>query len=168
MDWNRTSILRWGPASCALILLWIGTTGCTILAGGAALGAAGGAIASRDIRVRPGASVRVEFASPSDIPIEYHGEADTAWLPRTEYLVGRIERARGDTLWIELSEARTATSRLRYRRRQALVTVDQRGPGTSIVPLANRPAYIVAGAAFGTVLSAGAVLIYCGFHECMS
>ena len=168
MHTNRTNMLRRVPTLCALSLLLIAPIGCTVLAGGAALGAAGGAIASRDIRVRPGASVRIEFGSPRDIPIALHREADTTWLHTTEYLIGRIERTRGDTLWVDLSESRTAMSRTRYGRRQARVAVDQTWPGTSIVVLANRPAYMVAGAALGTVLSAGGILIYCKFNPCMS
>ena len=167
MHWNRTTWLRRATIVCSLSPLIV-LSGCTILAGGAALGAAGGAIASRDIRVRPGASVRVQYAQSPDIPVLLLQEADTTWLRQTEYLVGRVARMRGDTVWMDLSESRSALSRVTYGRGQAQVAVDHTGPGMSIIVLANRPAYMVAGAAFGTVLSGGAIIIYCMFNPCMS
>ena len=167
MYWNWTHFPRRLVALFVLALPFSGSSGCTILVGGATLGAAGGAIASRDIRVRPGVSVRVEFTNLQDIPVVVQREADTTWLRRTEYLVGRIDRVRGDTLWIDLSESRTAMSRMRYGRRQAQAPVDQRDPGASIVLLANRPTYVVAGAALGTAVSGGIVVIYCLFRPCM-
>lgn len=167
MHRNRMHNPQWVRALCALSLLFVGPAGCTILAGGAAIGAAGGAIASRDIRVRTGAPVRVEFTRAPDIPILLRRAADTTWLRKTEYLIGRIERTRGDTLWLDLSESRTAESRMSYGRGQAQVSVDQRGPGTSVVVLTNRPAYMVGGAALGTAVSAAAILVYCRFNRCL-
>ena len=168
MQCYRTHRARWVTIVCSLTPLLMGLSGCTILAGGAALGAAGGAIASRDIRVRPGASLRVEYTRAPDIPIVLAREADTTWLHRTEYLIGRVAHIRGDTLWMDVSESRTATSRVTYGRGQAQVVVDQARPGMSVVVLANRPAYIVAGAALGTALGGGAIIIYCKFKPCMS
>ena len=150
--------------------LLLGVAGCEYFVAGAAAGAVGGAIVARDIRVRPGASVRVDFPQARDVLARrvVGGTGDTLWLRDTRQLFGRVQRTAGDSVWIGVSESRGAAEPLRFPLGGAPVALVRQEPGVRIEPLANRPAYVVAGALAGTGVALLAVLVYCAVSPCLS
>ena len=162
----RRATLRSKAMLLTLALLPAGLGGCAVLAGGAALGAAGGVVASRDIRVRSGVSVRVAFARPRDVAL-VGARGDTTVVQRVESLVGRAEHVQGDSIWLIVSESRSATARETYPRDVARAVVDSRSSGATITPLANRPAYVTAGALAGAAAGVGVIIVRCLMEPCM-
>jgi hypothetical protein len=153
-----------------VVALLVASSGCHILAGGAALGAIGGAVATRDVRVKPDASVRVDFAEPRDVDAVHRASAarDTVRLVRTRQLLGRVERLAGDSVWVVVSEARGETGPTRFRLGASPVVLVRQGPGVRVEPLANRPTWIVAGGLIGTGLGVLYIIIACMLEPCLS
>jgi hypothetical protein len=147
------------------------TTGCLEpLIGGAALGAIGGAVVTRDVRVKPGASVRVELDQPRDVHGVRRGSAagDTVALRQSRQLFGRVERVAGDSVWIAISEVRGDLGPTRFRLGAMPVALVRQEPGVRILPLANRPSYIVAGGLLGTGIGVLVIIIGCALDPCLS
>lgn len=152
-------------AACLLLV----STGCEYFIAGAAAGAIGGVVATRDIRVKPGASVRVDLGQERDVVAIHTARAagDTVVLRATRTLFGRVQRTAGDSVWVGVSEARGTGSPMRFPAGGAPVVLVRQEPGVRIEPLANRPAYIVAGALAGTGAAFLYLFIYCAFNRCL-
>ena len=144
------------------------STGCEYFLGAAAVGAVGGVVASRDIRVKPGASVRVDLAQPRDVAaLRIEGAAgDTIWLRETRQLFGRVQRTAGDSVWLGISQANGAAGVSRYPLGGMPVVLVRPEPGVRIEPLANRPAYMVMGALVGMGISVLALFVFCAVETC--
>ena len=164
--------MKWAHRARGLLLagLLLSSTGCEYFIGAAAVGAVGGAVVSRDIRVKPGASVRVDLDRPRDVAaLRIEREAgDTIWLRETRQLFGRVQRTAGDSVWLGISEASGATGVSRYPLGGMPVALVRLEPGVRVEPLANRPAYMVMGALIGTAVGAVAVIIRCAIDPCLS
>ena len=155
-------------AFAALALLFAGPVGCSFVAGGALAGAGAGAMAAREIGVKPGGAVRVRFHKPHDVALIGSDSLHPAPLADVSYLIGRVRVVRGDTLWMTLSEAESLRTVVRYPQTPAPMTRIVRDAHTRIEPLGNTVGYVLTGAAIGLVAGVGAFFWTCTLNPCFN
>lgn len=83
-----------------------------------------------------GAAVRIRLTPPRDLAVR-RGARDTVLLPAAAMLVGRVRDAVGDTVWLGVTEARTARGDF-LRPGGAVVTL-VRGEGMEVQVLNRHP-----------------------------
>ena len=149
------------------VVLAASASGCVIFASGMAVGAGAGAVAARDVGVKPGSAVKVSFASPRDVAalIGATGQ-DSAQLAAARYLIGRLILLKSDTVWMTLSEVESARGRVTYPRQPARTARVVLIPGARIEPLGNTIGYMVLGAALGGAVSVGTFYLMCLVENC--
>ena len=160
-------------------LLILPLEGCLGIAAGASIGAAAGAVtAPRASDVSPwqvGEALTVDFAAPRELAADMPGGGERLALHDVTRIVGRVQRAYGDSLVLAISEVRRSRgaplSYARLREPMALLQVDA---GTRVTVLTARSPVArgfmgaAAGMVVGVVLSFIAVIIVCHNRACLN
>jgi hypothetical protein len=158
-------------------LLLLPLQGCLGVAAGAGLGAAVGAAttprAPDASQWQAGEALTVDFSAPRELVADMPGRGERLRLHDVTRVLGRVQRAYGDTLLLAISEVRRSRGApLAFARLREPVALLQVDAGTRVTVLTTRSpvarSLMGAGAGFvvAVVLSFVAIVILCRAGSC--